>query len=28
VLCEPGVEPLAAISPTVGAALRHLAGVR
>lgn len=28
VLCEPGAEPLAAISPTVGAALRHLAGVR
>lgn len=28
VLAEPGSEPLAAISPTVGAALRHLAGVR
>ncbi|MBK9030002.1 MAG: hypothetical protein IPL61_01465 [Myxococcales bacterium] len=28
VLCEPGAEPLAALSPTIGAALRHLAGVK
>lgn len=28
VLCEPGAEPVAALSPTIGAALAHLAGVK